>query len=81
MTAAGVVRGGDGEENTETAEDRLLTKFTPVTVQEAAARSNAPLVPVEAYWIEKFAKVEQEEIRTIALQRRARVTTLAINAT
>ena len=65
MTAAGVVRGGDGEENTETAEDRLLTKFTPVTVQEAAARSNAPLVPVEAYWIEKFAKVEQEEIRRL----------------
>ena len=65
-TAAGVIRGGDGEENTEASgEERILTKFTPVTVQEAAARSNAPLVPIEAYWIEKFAKIEHEEIRRL----------------
>ena len=61
MTASGVVRGGDGENN-DAADERFLTKFTPVIVQEAAARSNAPLVQVEAYWIDKFAKIEQEEI-------------------
>ena len=60
MTASGVVRGGDGENN-DAADERFLTKFTPVIVQEAAARSNAPLVQVEAYWIDKFAKIEQEE--------------------
>jgi SNF2 family DNA or RNA helicase len=69
MTASGVVRGGDGENN-DAADERFLTKFTPVTVQEAAARSNAPLVQVGAYWIDKFAKIEQEEIRRLSKEER-----------
>jgi SNF2 family DNA or RNA helicase len=73
MTASGIIRSGNNNLAPNARVDattRMMTKFTPCSVQEAAARSNAPLIPPEAYWFDQFARIEMEEIRRLSKEQR-----------